>query len=119
MNATQAPCPFCAVDGDASARFCPACGESLVVPCPVCGPETRVGTRFCSACGHQLDLPARPEEERKLVTILFADLTGSTALGERLDPERLRALLGEFFGAMAAVVESWGGEVEKFIGDAV
>jgi class 3 adenylate cyclase len=59
------------------------------------------------------------EEERKLVTVLFADLTGSTALGEQLDPERLRTLLSEYFKAMASVVELQGGVVEKFIGDAV
>jgi class 3 adenylate cyclase len=59
------------------------------------------------------------EEERKLVTVLFADLTGSTALGEQLDPERLRTLLSEYFTAMASVIESQGGVVEKFIGDAV
>jgi len=51
--------------------------------------------------------------------VLFADLTGSTALGEQLDPERLRSLLGEYFTAMASVIESWGGAVEKYIGDAV
>jgi class 3 adenylate cyclase len=78
-----------------------------------------VGAQFCVACGHRLDRPAATEEERKLVTVLFADLTGSTALGERLDPERLRALLSDYFGAMSSVIESWGGVVEKFIGDAV
>jgi class 3 adenylate cyclase/tetratricopeptide (TPR) repeat protein len=58
-------------------------------------------------------------EERKVVTILFADVIGSTALGEQLDPERLRALLGTYFSAMAAIIESWGGTVEKYIGDAI
>jgi len=58
-------------------------------------------------------------EERKLVTLLFADVTGSTALGEQLDPERLRALLHVYFGAMRSAIEGWGGTVEKFIGDAV
>jgi class 3 adenylate cyclase/tetratricopeptide (TPR) repeat protein len=58
-------------------------------------------------------------EARKIVTILFADVTGSTSLGEQLDPERLRALLRAYFAAMAAVIESWGGSVEKYIGDAV
>jgi class 3 adenylate cyclase/tetratricopeptide (TPR) repeat protein len=58
-------------------------------------------------------------EARKIVTILFADVTGSTSLGEQLDPERLRTLLGAYFGAMAGVIESWGGTVEKYIGDAV
>jgi class 3 adenylate cyclase len=78
-----------------------------------------VGTRFCEVCGHRLDRQSVREEERKLVTVLFADLTGSTALGEQLDPERLRTLLSEYFGAMASVIESQGGVVEKFIGDAV
>jgi class 3 adenylate cyclase len=79
----------------------------------------------------ELAPPAKPEErppavqlaevaaERKLVTVLFADLVESTALGERLDPERLRALLAEYFRPMASTVERWGGTVEKFIGDAV
>ncbi|MEP6468933.1 MAG: adenylate/guanylate cyclase domain-containing protein [Chloroflexota bacterium] len=64
---------------------------------------------------------ARPGsgEARKIVTILFADVTGSTSLGEQLDPERLRTLLGAYFAAMAAIIESWGGTVEKYIGDAV
>ena len=57
--------------------------------------------------------------ERKLVTVLFADVIGSTALSERLDPERLRSVLDEYFTAMAGVIEDWGGTVEKFIGDAI
>jgi len=58
-------------------------------------------------------------EERKVVTILFADVIGSTALGEQLDPERLRSLLSVYFAAMASIIGSWGGTVEKYIGDAV
>jgi class 3 adenylate cyclase/tetratricopeptide (TPR) repeat protein len=58
-------------------------------------------------------------EERKVVTILFADVIGSTALGEQLDPERLRSLLSVYFAAMASIIESWGGTVEKYIGDAI
>jgi class 3 adenylate cyclase/tetratricopeptide (TPR) repeat protein len=57
--------------------------------------------------------------ERKLVTVLFADAIGSTSLGDRLDPERLRTVLDAYFAAMAAAVDAWGGTVEKFIGDAV
>src|SRR5258706_7436410 len=64
-------------------------------------------------------MPVAVTEQRKIVTLLFADVTGSTALGDQLDPERLRALLGAYFGAMAAVIESWGGVVEKYIGDAI
>jgi class 3 adenylate cyclase len=58
-------------------------------------------------------------DERKLVTILFADLVGSTSLGEQLDPERLQVLLATYFGAMARIIEGWGGTVEKYIGDAI
>ena len=62
-------------------------------------------------------VPAR--EQRKVVTVLFCDVTGSTALGEQLDPEPLRALLARYFERMKAIVERHGGTVEKFIGDAV
>ena len=117
---TAAPgCPSCGGPLGPEARFCPSCGRALFEACPSCGAEARVGARFCSSCGHRLDSPAATGEERKLVTVLFADLTGSTALGERLDPERLRSLLAEYFTAMASEIESWGGVVEKFIGDAV
>jgi predicted ATPase/class 3 adenylate cyclase len=115
----QSRCPSCGAETEAGSRFCASCGRVLVEACPSCGAETTVGTRFCAACGHRLDRPSAREEERKLVTVLFADLTGSTALGEQLDPEGLRALLSEYFGAMASVIESQGGVVEKFIGDAV
>ena len=57
--------------------------------------------------------------QRKTVTVLFCDITGSTALGETIDPERLRALLARYFERMKAIVERHGGSVEKFIGDAV
>src|SRR5881396_1063836 len=58
-------------------------------------------------------------EERRLVTVLFADVTGSTALGESVDPETLRGLLARYFERMKAIVERHGGSVEKFVGDAV
>ena len=115
----QSRCPSCGAETKPGSRFCPTCGRVLAEACPSCGAETTVGERFCAACGHRLDRPSAREEERKLVTVLFADLTGSTALGEQLDPERLRTLLSEYFGAMASVIESQGGVVEKFIGDAV
>jgi class 3 adenylate cyclase/tetratricopeptide (TPR) repeat protein len=71
-------------------------------------------------CGAQL-APAEPasREVRKTVTVVFSDVTGSTALGERLDPESLRRVLGRYFETMQAVLERHGGTVEKFIGDAV
>ena len=88
--------------------------------CTSCGHENSEGARFCEECG--LSFAAAPrgtQEQRKTVTVLFCDLTGSTALGESLDPERLRALLARYFERMKAIVERHGGSVEKFIGDAV
>jgi class 3 adenylate cyclase len=75
--------------------------------------------RFCMSCGATL-APAPPIRElRKVVTVVFADVTGSTGLGERLDPESLRSIMGRWFEAMRGVLERHGGTVEKFIGDAV
>ena len=87
--------------------------------CPACGEENSDRARFCQACAASLE-PAEPSAEvRKVVTIVFADVTGSTALGERLDPETLRRVMGRYFDEMETVIERHGGVVEKFIGDAV
>jgi class 3 adenylate cyclase len=90
-----------------------------VPTCTSCGHETEAASRFCPQCGAPLQSATAPREVRKVVTVLFCDVTGSTALGERTDPETLRALLARYFERMKAVVESHGGTVEKFIGDAV
>src|SRR5215212_3917243 len=87
--------------------------------CPVCGAENAPGARFCSTCGSKLESATPARETRKTVTVLFADVTGSTALGEQLDPESLRALMSRYFADMKAIIERHGGHVEKFIGDAV
>src|SRR5919198_3257913 len=88
--------------------------------CPSCGRENPADSRFCNACGAQLG-PEDPaaREYRKIVTVLFCDVVGSTELGESVDPEALRTLLGRYFDEMKAIVERHGGTVEKFIGDAV
>jgi class 3 adenylate cyclase/tetratricopeptide (TPR) repeat protein len=86
--------------------------------CSACGAVLADSARFCQACGAPADGRPSPDE-RKLATVLFADLVGSTALGSSQDPERTRALLDRFYDAMAAEVEFAGGTVEKFAGDAV
>src|SRR6266508_1749991 len=86
--------------------------------CSACGHELGASARFCEACGAPV-AAAAASEQRKIVTVLFCDLTGSTALGESLDPEPLRALLARYFERMKGIVERHGGTVEKFIGDAV
>jgi class 3 adenylate cyclase len=88
--------------------------------CPTCGEENPQRARFCLACGAPLKADGSfGHDERKLVTVLFADVTSSTALGERLDPEELKEVMAAWFGAMRAEIEAEGGTVEKFIGDAV
>jgi class 3 adenylate cyclase/tetratricopeptide (TPR) repeat protein len=89
-----------------------------VLICASCGQANPEGARFCNGCASALT-PPLPREVRKTVTVLFCDLVGSTALGEQTDPEVLRALLARYFERMKAIVESHGGTVEKFIGDAV
>jgi class 3 adenylate cyclase len=92
----------------------------MPILCPACRRENPDGMKFCGECGARLvTAAAERSESRKLVTILFADVTGSTALGERLDPEALRTLMGRYFATMRRIIEAHGGTVEKFIGDAV
>src|SRR4051812_29802368 len=87
--------------------------------CPACASDVAAGFAYCPHCGAAMATPARQRELRKVVTVLFCDITGSTELGERLDPEALRLLLARYFERMKTIVESHGGSVEKFIGDAV
>ncbi len=87
--------------------------------CGRCGQANADGARFCNACGAVLESAAPAREQRKTVTVVFCDVTGSTALGESTDPEALRALLARYFERMKGIVEAHGGAVEKFIGDAV
>ncbi len=88
--------------------------------CPACGRENPEGFRFCGFCTAPLSgSPAGGRELRKTVTVVFCDVVGSTALGETVDPETLRVMLARYFERMKAIVESHGGRVDKFIGDAV
>ncbi len=93
-----------------------------MVTCASCGADLPHDAAFCPSCGAPVaasDTGSGPAGERKLVTVLFADVTGSTSLGEQLDPEQLRDVLQTYFAAMRAEIEAEGGTVEKFIGDAV
>jgi class 3 adenylate cyclase/tetratricopeptide (TPR) repeat protein len=87
--------------------------------CPNCGTENPDEARFCMSCAAPLSPPEPRREIRKTVTVVFCDVTGSTALGERLDPETLRRVMARYFDAMKLAIEHHGGTVEKFIGDAV
>jgi class 3 adenylate cyclase/tetratricopeptide (TPR) repeat protein len=88
--------------------------------CPACGHENQVGAKFCSECASPMVSAApAPREERKVVTVLFADLVGFTSRSEQLDPEDVRAFLSPYYARLRTELERFGGTVEKFIGDAV
>ncbi|HEX6140909.1 MAG TPA: adenylate/guanylate cyclase domain-containing protein [Candidatus Limnocylindria bacterium] len=87
--------------------------------CPTCGARSPGGYRRCGACGAPLSVAAQAAQIRRQATIVTSDLKGSTALGERLDPESLREVMTTYIDAMSAVFESHGGRIEKIIGDAI
>jgi len=87
--------------------------------CASCGRAVEGDFAFCPHCGAELAVAPAGREQRKVVTVLFCDVTGSTPNGESTDPEAVRALLARYFERMKAIVEAHGGSVEKFIGDAV
>ena len=91
----------------------------MAVVCAQCGQENPDGFRFCGACGASLVPAPAARQVRKTVTVLFADVVGSTALGESRDPEAVRAQMARWFEEARAILERHGGTVEKFIGDAV
>jgi hypothetical protein len=90
-----------------------------VATCVECGEENLERARFCLACGTPLAAGPAPDEERKVVSILFVDLVGFTAMSERIDPEDVRARLRPYHARSKQEIERFGGTVEKFIGDAV
>ena len=89
-----------------------------MIACPGCGHDAPEGTAVCPSCGVPLS-PTRRAEERRTVTTLFCDLVGFTALSERNDPEVVDAFLRRYYAAARRAIESYGGTVEKYIGDAV
>src|ERR687886_2760732 len=87
--------------------------------CARCGAAVPAQARFCPSCAAPIEHEPAPAEERKLATVLFADLVGSTSLAGAQDPERTRVMLDRFYDAMAEEIETAGGTIEKFAGDAV
>ncbi|HEY5169932.1 MAG TPA: adenylate/guanylate cyclase domain-containing protein, partial [Thermoleophilia bacterium] len=90
-----------------------------MIACPSCGFESPDDFAFCPKCATALATPRASSEERKVVTTLFCDLVSFTAMSEAADPEDVDALLGDYFARATKGIESHGGTVEKFIGDAV
>jgi class 3 adenylate cyclase/tetratricopeptide (TPR) repeat protein len=120
-------CSNCATENKPGRRFCVECGGPLAAACPVCAAAVEPGEKFCGSCGSPLgssNLPDGPAPrqtgaERRLVSVMFADLVGFTSLAEGQDAEETRELLSSYFELAADVVARYGGTVEKFIGDAV
>ncbi len=115
-------CSSCGRENRSGRKFCAECGAPLALACPTCGAANEPGERFCGDCGARLEAeaqPGGPAVERRLVTVLFADLVGFTPMSEARDAEDVRELLSRYFDGARQVIERYGGTVEKFIGDAV
>jgi len=132
-------CPSCGTHNVAGAKFCMECATPLAAGCPNCGFVNLVGAKFCSECatplaagaapasrvaapgdgGGRAPAVAEPVAERRLVSILFADLVGFTPFAEERDAEDVRDTLSRYFDLAREVVGRYGGTIEKFIGDAV
>jgi class 3 adenylate cyclase/tetratricopeptide (TPR) repeat protein len=128
-------CPVCGAENEPGRKFCGECGASLALACPSCGTPNPPNVKFCGECGTPLAGGATgpsaaaaspaggpastPVAERRLVSVLFADLVGFTTLSEARDSEEVRDLLSRYFDTSRQIIGRYGGNIEKFIGDAV
>ena len=125
-------CPSCESNNPDAAQFCATCGTAMAQACPHCGTELTHSARFCISCGRPVsasDAPAAavgtppaeavPVSERRRVSVLFVDLANFTALAEAMDPEEVRSVQARYFEVARSIVATYGGTIEKFIGDAV
>ena len=123
-------CPACGTTNESGRKFCGECGTPLAAACPTCGATNAPGVKFCGECGTDLRIATArgtaggetlgaPIAERRVVSILFADLVGFTSLSEASDAETIRDLQDRYFATATQIIESYGGTIEKFIGDAV
>jgi class 3 adenylate cyclase/tetratricopeptide (TPR) repeat protein len=139
-------CPKCQFENPQHVKFCVHCGTKFGIVCPNCGSSNSPTFSYCGECGHALKaspeasppknnghtakIPLSPidetitarvpvDGERKQVTVLFSDLSGYTAMSEKLDPEEVKEIMGGIFGGITQIVSKYEGFIEKFIGDAV
>jgi class 3 adenylate cyclase/tetratricopeptide (TPR) repeat protein len=116
-------CRECQTENPEGMKFCGKCGAKLERICPRCNFSNPLDFAFCGKCGQKLEVIEKVEPtiegERKQVTVLFSDLSGYTAMSERLDPEEVKNLMRRIFGEITQVVAKYDGSIEKFIGDAV
>jgi len=139
-------CPKCQFGNREGVKFCEECGAKFEVECPACKANIPIGRKFCGECGyalsesteaafpkeseHDTQIPESPPEEaipaefaaegeRKHVTVLFSDLTGYTAMSEKLDPEEVKEITSQIFREISKIVGQYDGFIEKYAGDAV
>ena len=133
MEGTNMQCPKCQFENREEAQFCSECGHKFELSCPDCGNPIRASSKFCDGCGCKLEAPLetydtvsdiespplqpavdiKPNDvapidgERKHVTVLFSDLTGYTAMSEKLDPEEVKEITSRIFGEIAKIVANY------------
>lgn len=135
-------CSYCKKENSSDANFCTSCGKPLIVTCINCGHIFNESDMFCMKCGtprfdqkqhetkisstfhYDLSKPSFPSEEdvsgeRKYVTVMFSDLSGYTAMSEKLDPEVVKEIMNKIFTEIAKVITDYDGSIDKFMGDAV
>lgn len=138
-------CPECQFENREEAEFCSECGHKFELSCPDCGNSIKAISKFCDGCGCKLDPPieilnyvsetktpplqpavdiepndvAPIDGERKHVSVLFSDLTGYTAMSEKLDPEEIKEITSRIFEKVSKIVANYDGFIEKYVGDAV
>jgi class 3 adenylate cyclase len=124
-------CPKCKTENPDTQKFCGECGSILELACPKCGSPNPSKYKFCGECGQELDgkigkeaaetekKVTGAEGERKHVTVLFSDLSGYTAMSEKLDPEEVKEITGRIFDDVSKIISKYDGFIEKYAGDAV
>lgn len=119
-------CPKCQTENTDARKFCRECGISLSQSCSECGHENHTSDKFCGRCGEKIEISIEAEipkiqsqGERKHVTALFSDLSGYTAMSEKLDPEEVKEITNRIFGDISQIIGNYDGFIEKYAGDAV
>ncbi len=119
-------CPKCQFENPDDNKFCRKCGAEIILTCSKCGNEMQTDDKFCGKCGQKIVADADEDKaqlttdsERKHVTVLFSDLSGYTAMSEKLDPEEVKEIMNRVFEQIKRVIQKYEGFIEKFVGDAV
>jgi class 3 adenylate cyclase len=139
-------CPKCQFDNREGVKFCEECGTKLELECPECGAKIQLGRKFCGECGHDLKRPAETppidynqpqsytpkfladkilttrssiEGDRKVVTVLFADVANYTSIAEKLDPEEVHQIMDGCFKILMDEIHKFEGTINQFTGDGI